>query len=140
MDPSRRQLLLLCLALISAGRGSVRGSGHAGTRCGAARTHRRSGSAPRLLPPRPQPPAPPATTAPTTPLLVSPVGMDGCGRGHERQPWWNDAFYEVFVRSFYDSDGDGIGDLNGLIRKLDYLNDGDPARPGRPTWASPASG
>ncbi|HKJ93456.1 MAG TPA: alpha-amylase family glycosyl hydrolase, partial [Longimicrobiales bacterium] len=35
--------------------------------------------------------------------------------------------YEVFVRSFYDSDGDGIGDLNGLIDKLDYINDGDPA-------------
>ena len=43
-------------------------------------------------------------------------------------PWWNDAvFYEIFVRSFYDSNGDGIGDLNGLIEKLDYLNDGDPA-------------
>ncbi len=42
--------------------------------------------------------------------------------------WWNDrVFYEVFVRSFYDSDGDGIGDLRGLIDKLDYLNDGDPA-------------
>jgi alpha-amylase len=34
--------------------------------------------------------------------------------------------YEVFVRSFSDSDGDGVGDLNGLIRKLDYINDGDP--------------
>jgi alpha-amylase len=42
-------------------------------------------------------------------------------------PWWNDAvFYEVFVRSFYDSDGDGVGDIQGLIEKLDYLNDGDP--------------
>jgi len=41
--------------------------------------------------------------------------------------WWNDAvFYEIFVRSFYDSDGDGVGDLNGVIEKLDYLNDGDP--------------
>ncbi|HSN77581.1 MAG TPA: alpha-amylase family glycosyl hydrolase, partial [Anaerolineae bacterium] len=41
--------------------------------------------------------------------------------------WWNDSvFYEVFVRSFQDSDGDGIGDLQGLIDKLDYLNDGDP--------------
>lgn len=41
--------------------------------------------------------------------------------------WWNDTvFYEVFVRSFYDSDGDGIGDLDGLIEKLNYLNDGDP--------------
>lgn len=42
-------------------------------------------------------------------------------------PWWNDTiFYEVFVRSFYDSNADGVGDLNGLIEKLDYLNDGDP--------------
>jgi glycosidase len=34
--------------------------------------------------------------------------------------------YEVFVRSFQDRNGDGIGDLNGLIEKLDYINDGDP--------------
>ena len=41
--------------------------------------------------------------------------------------WWNDTvFYEVFVRSFYDSSGDGIGDFDGLTAKLDYLNDGDP--------------
>ncbi len=41
--------------------------------------------------------------------------------------WWNDSvFYEIFVRSFYDSDGDGIGDFQGLTSKLDYLNDGDP--------------
>lgn len=41
--------------------------------------------------------------------------------------WWNDrVFYEIFVRSFYDSDGDGIGDLRGIISKLDYLNDGNP--------------
>jgi glycosidase len=43
-------------------------------------------------------------------------------------PWWRDrVFYEVFVRSFADSDGDGIGDLRGLTERLDYLNDGDPA-------------
>jgi glycosidase len=42
---------------------------------------------------------------------------------------WADGavFYEVFVRSFADSDGDGVGDLRGLIERLDYLNDGDPA-------------
>ncbi|MBQ6807221.1 MAG: alpha-amylase [Lachnospiraceae bacterium] len=34
-------------------------------------------------------------------------------------------YYEVFVYSFYDSDGDGIGDIQGLISKLDYINDGD---------------
>ena len=47
--------------------------------------------------------------------------------GSGELPWWNDhVFYEVFVRSFKDSDGDGIGDLQGLISMLDYLNDGDP--------------
>ncbi|MBI4410387.1 MAG: DUF3459 domain-containing protein [Gemmatimonadetes bacterium] len=42
--------------------------------------------------------------------------------------WWRGGgvCYEVFVRSFYDSDGDGIGDLRGLIEKLDYINDGNP--------------
>ena len=35
--------------------------------------------------------------------------------------------YEVFVYSFCDSDGDGIGDLPGLLSKLDYINDGSPA-------------
>lgn len=34
--------------------------------------------------------------------------------------------YEIFVRSFSDSDGDGIGDLRGLMRKLDYIDDGNP--------------
>ncbi len=34
-------------------------------------------------------------------------------------------YYEVFVRSFADGNGDGIGDLKGLINNLDYLNDGD---------------
>ena len=42
--------------------------------------------------------------------------------------WWNDqVFYELFVRSFYDGNGDGIGDFKGLTKKLDYLNDGNPA-------------
>ena len=46
----------------------------------------------------------------------------------EQNAWWTDAvFYELFVRSFYDSDGDGHGDLNGVLARLDYLNDGDPA-------------
>ena len=34
-------------------------------------------------------------------------------------------FYEIYVGSFYDSDGDGTGDLNGVEEKLDYLNDGN---------------
>lgn len=36
-------------------------------------------------------------------------------------------FYEIFVYSFYDSNGDGIGDINGVISKLDYINDGNEA-------------
>ena len=39
----------------------------------------------------------------------------------------NRVFYEIFVGSFSDSDGDGTGDLRGIINRMDYLNDGDPA-------------
>ncbi|MBQ1376639.1 MAG: hypothetical protein IIY77_01585 [Lachnospiraceae bacterium] len=35
-------------------------------------------------------------------------------------------FYEIFTGSFSDSNGDGTGDLRGIINRLDYLNDGDP--------------
>ena len=35
----------------------------------------------------------------------------------------NDIYYQIFVRSFADSNGDGIGDLNGIIENLDYLED-----------------
>ena len=39
-------------------------------------------------------------------------------------PWYKDAIiYELYVRSFFDSNGDGIGDFPGLTEKLDYLQD-----------------
>ena len=46
----------------------------------------------------------------------------------EQSAWWQDAvFYEIFVRSFYDTDENGIGDFNGITAKLDYLNDNNPS-------------
>lgn len=39
----------------------------------------------------------------------------------------NRVFYEIFVGSFSDSNGDGTGDLQGIIERMDYLNDGDDA-------------
>jgi glycosidase len=67
--------------------------------------------------------------APSAALTVTPVQPPPTIKAS----WWNTTvFYEVFVRSFADSTtgplaNDGIGDLQGLIEKLDYLNDGDPA-------------
>jgi alpha-glucosidase len=38
------------------------------------------------------------------------------------RPWWRDAvFYQIYVRSFADSDGDGVGDLTGIRNRLPYL-------------------
>lgn len=34
----------------------------------------------------------------------------------------NCVFYEIFVQSFYDTNGDGVGDINGIVKKLDYLS------------------
>jgi alpha-glucosidase len=42
----------------------------------------------------------------------------------ESGPWWKHAVvYEIYPRSFQDSNGDGIGDLNGITSHLDYLED-----------------
>jgi len=64
-----------------------------------------------------------ATEPSSSEITAAPVGdLTGLQPG-----WWNDAvFYEIFVRSFKDSNGDGIGDFNGITEMLDYLNDGDP--------------
>lgn len=41
-----------------------------------------------------------------------------------KQPWWKSAVaYQIYPRSFRDSNGDGVGDLRGIIQKLDYLQD-----------------
>ena len=38
------------------------------------------------------------------------------------EPWWKKSVvYQIYVKSFCDSDGDGVGDLKGITSKLDYL-------------------
>ncbi len=60
-----------------------------------------------------------SAASPATASQPTPDGLE--------EKWWNDrVFYEIFIRSFQDSDGDGIGDIQGLIDRLDYLNDGNP--------------
>ena len=49
-------------------------------------------------------------------------GVDVGEAAHSTPDWFKTAvFYEVLVRTFRDSNGDGTGDFNGLIEKLDYL-------------------
>lgn len=74
---------------------------------------------------------PPTATAVPYPTPILPTATSNPSSTPTQTPvlhfWWDDrVFYELTVRSFYDSNGDGIGDFNGLIEKLDYLNDGDP--------------
>ncbi len=41
-----------------------------------------------------------------------------------KNPWWkNSVIYQIYPRSFQDSNGDGIGDIRGIINRLDYLED-----------------
>ncbi len=52
--------------------------------------------------------------------------IDGYGTVETVEEGNCNLFYQIFVGSFSDSNGDGIGDLRGIINRMDYLNDGDP--------------
>jgi len=57
----------------------------------------------------------------------STVADDSAWAAVQPAGWWNKTvFYEIYVRSFQDSNGDRVGDFEGLISRLDYLNDGKP--------------
>lgn len=63
-------------------------------------------------------------------LLALAMAVSGCGKATPETPLTviDDKYrttYEIFVYSFSDSDGDGIGDLKGVNDKLNYINDGD---------------
>lgn len=58
--------------------------------------------------------------------LSIPIASHAQGRMHKTStdPWWKHAvFYEIYPRSFQDTNSDGIGDLNGITSRLDYLQD-----------------
>jgi alpha-glucosidase len=56
-----------------------------------------------------------------------------------RETWWREGvFYQIYPRSFQDSNGDGVGDLAGITARLDHLNDGTPRSLGIDAiWLSP---
>lgn len=60
-------------------------------------------------------------------LIMTMLLISGCSK-KEDVVLLNDKYrnyYEIFVGSFYDTDGDGQGDIKGITKKLDYLNDGN---------------
>ena len=68
--------------------------------------------------------APATESQPTATSVPASTPTTEVSQGTDGSPWWNHAvFYEIFVRSFRDSDGDGIGDFNGITEKLDYLQE-----------------
>jgi alpha-amylase len=121
LNPGIRSILLALLGvlLVAACAGGTQQPAETAPAALAPESTTGAVTAPSTGTPKPTPdlptPAPTITVGPTAAPFPLPAG------------WWDNAVcYEIFVRSFYDSNGDGIGDLNGLIQKLDYINDGDP--------------
>lgn len=54
---------------------------------------------------------------------LNPVKVRNTSSSLDRQWWKKGVIYQIHVRSFYDSDGDGYGDFKGVIEKLDYLQE-----------------
>ena len=100
----------------------------------ACAVHRPAPPAPLATPPAAPAVAEPAPdlAGPTAPAAVPepPPAFDAVAPAGPDE-WWNGAvFYEVYVRSFADSDGDGVGDLRGLAARLDDLRADEEGGPG----------
>lgn len=65
--------------------------------------------------------------------IAHPVHKLYKGKTTELDWWQNTVYYQIYPRSFKDSDGDGVGDLQGIISKLDYLEELGVGG----TWISP---
>ncbi|HEY7589675.1 MAG TPA: alpha-glucosidase [Candidatus Limnocylindrales bacterium] len=78
----------------------------------------------------------PASAPPSAPIGRRPRPVEGAAFGSD---WWQrGVVYQVYPRSFADANGDGVGDLAGLIDRLDYLNDGTEQSLGVDAiWLSP---
>jgi alpha-glucosidase len=67
----------------------------------------------------------------TAAILLASLGLASPPAGAQQKsvdalghPWWQHAvFYEIYPRSFADSNNDGIGDLNGIASRMDYLKE-----------------
>ena len=60
-------------------------------------------------------------------VFMLPINLSGCSKSPEPDPIDDNyrTFYQIFVGSFSDSNGDGFGDIRGIINRFDYLNDGN---------------
>ena len=67
-------------------------------------------------------------------VLVCLFGIFAFAAGQTEKQWWQSTvFYQIYPRSFKDDNGDGIGDLKGIISKLQHLKDSGITA----TWLSP---
>lgn len=56
--------------------------------------------------------------------MTQKLGQAGRNHKNPKRIWWKEAsVYQIYPASFSDSNGDGIGDIPGIVNKLDYLKD-----------------